>query len=70
MDGNNSTLTRKTLTVSEIAQVLGLGRTSAYTLVQSALDDPEHAPFKAIRLGGRLLVSKQSFAEFCNSMGM
>jgi excisionase family DNA binding protein len=50
---------RKTLTVTEAAKVLGIGRTKAYELAaQNAL------PVRVIRLGRRLLLSRQELEAF------
>lgn len=48
---------RRTYTVEDIAQILGIGRTSAYILVKEG-------HFKIVRIGNAIRVSKQSFDEW------
>ena len=48
---------KRTYTVDEIAQMLNIGRTTAYTLVKEG-------HFKTVRIGSAIRVSKQSFDEW------
>jgi excisionase family DNA binding protein len=52
---------RKTYTVEEIAQILGIGRTSAYSLVKEG-------HFKSVRIGNAIRISKRSFDEWLDSL--
>ena len=45
---------RRTYTVADIAQILGIGRTSAYILVKEG-------HFKIVRIGNAIRISKRSF---------
>ena len=47
---------RRTYTVDDIAQILGIGRTSAYILVKEG-------HFKIVRIGNAIRISKRSFDE-------
>lgn len=63
MDINNSTEKRqenpvkRTYTVDEIADMLGIGRTAAYKLVHA-----DH--FKSVHVGSAIRISKASFDEW------
>ena len=46
----------RTYTVDDIAQILGIGRTSAYILVKEG-------HFKIVRIGNAIRISKWSFDE-------
>ena len=48
---------KRTYTVDEIAQMLNIGRTTAYTLVKEG-------HFKIVRIGSAIRISKQSFDEW------
>lgn len=48
---------KRTYTVEEIAKILGIGRTAAYSLVHSGV-------FKAVRIGSSIRVSKVSFDDW------
>jgi excisionase family DNA binding protein len=52
---------QKTYTVEEIAQILGIGRTSAYSLVKEG-------HFKSVRIGNAIRISKRSFDEWLDSL--
>lgn len=45
---------KRTYTVSEIQDILGIGRVSAYTLVKSNV-------FRSVRVGDSIRISKRSF---------
>ena len=47
---------KRTYTVEEIAKILGIGRTAAYSLVHSGV-------FKMVRIGSSIRVSKVSFDD-------
>ena len=54
---------RRTYTVEEIAQILGIGRTSAYFLVKEG-------HFKIVRIGNAIRISKRSFDEWLDSLDL
>ena len=54
---------RRTYTVEEIAQILGIGRTSAYLLVKEG-------HFKIVRIGNAIRISKRSFDEWLDSLDL
>lgn len=54
---------RRTYTVEEIAQILGIGRTSAYLLVKEG-------HFKIVRIGNAIRISKRSFDEWLDSIDL
>lgn len=54
---------RRTYTVEEIAQILGIGRTSAYLLVKEG-------HFKIVRIGNAIRISKRSFDEWFDSLDL
>lgn len=54
---------RRTYTVEEIADILGIGRTSAYSLVKEG-------HFKVVRIGNAIRVSKKSFDEWLDSLDL
>lgn len=60
--------TRLTLTVEECAEYLGIGRSACYALARQA--EVNGAPFKVIRIGGRLLVSRKSFDDYLKANGL
>ncbi len=59
----------RTLNVGDVQNILGIGRSQAYMLVRTASvgDNP---PFKVMRLGSRLLVSKKSFDAYLEENGL
>lgn len=54
---------KKTYTVAEIADMLGIGRTSAYNLVKE-----NH--FKVVKIGASIRVSKQSFDDWLDKLNI
>ncbi len=54
---SQSSVEKRIYTVNEIQEMLGIGRNSAYTLVNSGV-------FKTVRIGGSIRISKQSFDEW------
>ena len=54
---------RRTYTVEEVAEILGIGRTSAYSLVKEG-------HFKIVRIGNAIRVSKKSFDEWLDSLSL
>ena len=50
---------KKTYTVQEIMKVLGIGKNSAYLLVQENR-------FKSFRIGSSIRISKESFDKWLN----
>lgn len=59
----------RTLRVEDCAAVLGIGRSAAYTLVRSA-ESNGGTPFRVMRVGTSLLISKKSFDEYLNANGL
>lgn len=51
---------KRVYTVNEIQQILGIGRTSVYNLVNQKL-------FHVVRVGGSIRISKKSFDEWLDS---
>lgn len=60
---NRPTHERRTYTVDEIAEILDIGRTSAYNLVKQNL-------FKSVRIGTTIRISKKSFEEWMAKLDM
>lgn len=60
---NRPTHERRTYTVDEIAEILDIGRTSAYKLVKQNF-------FKSVRIGTTIRISKKSFEEWMAKMDM
>ena len=54
---------RRTYTVNEIALILGISRTRAYSLVQDGL-------FKSVRIGNAIRISKRSFDAWLESLDL
>ena len=54
---------RRTYTVEDIAQILGIGRTSAYILVKEG-------HFKIVRIGNAIRVSKRSVDEWLDALDL
>ncbi len=54
---------RRIYTVDDIAQILGIGRTSAYILVKEG-------HFKIVRIGNAIRISKRSFDEWLDSLDL
>ena len=54
---------RRAYTVDDIAQILGIGRTSAYILVKEG-------HFKIGRIGNAIRISKRSFDEWLDSLDL
>lgn len=52
---------KKTYTVMEIAEMLGIGRTAAYNLVKE-----NH--FKVVKIGAAIRVSKKSFDDWLDKL--
>jgi excisionase family DNA binding protein len=51
---------RRTYTVEEIAKILNIGRTAAYSLVKEG-------HFKVVRVGNAIRISKKSFDEWLDA---
>ena len=54
---------RRIYTVDDIAQILGIGRTSAYILVKEG-------HFKIVRIGNAIRISKRPFDEWLDSLDL
>lgn len=54
---------RRTYMVDDIAQILGIERTSAYILVKEG-------HFKIVRIGNAIRISKRSFDEWLDSLDL
>lgn len=52
---------QRTYTVEDIAKILGIGRTSAYSLAKEG-------HFKIVRIGNAIRVSKKSFDEWLDAL--
>ena len=52
-----NTQEKRTYTVKEIADILGIGKTAAYKLVHTGV-------FKTVQIGTTIRVSRQSFDEW------
>ncbi|MBO5448549.1 MAG: helix-turn-helix domain-containing protein [Ruminococcus sp.] len=52
---------KRTYTVSEIQDILGVGRTAAYNIVKAGY-------FKVVRIGGSIRVPKRSFDAWLDSL--
>lgn len=57
---NSKPFEKRTYTVNEIQDILGIGRTAAYTLVKSG-------HFNVVRIGGSIRISKKSFDEWLDN---
>ena len=57
LTGPNTTCNKRTYTVQEIADILGISMTAAYALVHKEL-------FKTVRIGAAIRISKASFDEW------
>ena len=53
----NKPFEKRTYTVDEIQDILGISRTSAYNLVKKKV-------FHSVRIGGSIRISKKSFDEW------
>ncbi|MBP1737502.1 MAG: binding domain protein, excisionase family [Oscillospiraceae bacterium] len=51
---------RRTYTVEEIAEILGIGRASAYELAKKGY-------FRAVKIGTAIRISKKSFDEWLDN---
>ncbi len=63
MDNKTMLDNKKTYTVAEIANMLGIGRTSAYNLVKE-----NH--FKVVKIGASIRISKKSFDDWLNNLNL
>jgi excisionase family DNA binding protein len=54
---------KRTYTVDEIQDILGISRPTAYALVKRNL-------FRSIRIGGQIRISKKSFDEWLDEGGL
>lgn len=59
----------RTIRVDDCAALLGIGRSAAYTLVRNA-EATGGIPFRVLRVGTSLLVSKKSFHEYLEANGL
>ncbi|MEG2138943.1 MAG: helix-turn-helix domain-containing protein [Oscillospiraceae bacterium] len=57
MTGSNTTCNKRTYTVREVADILGISSSAAYTLVRTE-------PFKTVRIGTAIRISKASFDDW------
>ena len=60
---NNDVPAKRTYLVEEIAEILGIGRSSAYELVKQGC-------FKIVRIGTAIRISKKSFDEWLDSQNI
>ena len=63
MEAQKTLENKKTYTVMEIAEILGIGRTSAYNLVKE-----NH--FKVVKIGASIRVSKKSFDDWLDKLNI
>lgn len=63
--GENTEVTseRQVYTVEDIANILGIGRTSAYPLVKEG-------HFRVVRIGNAIRISKKSFNKWLDTIGL
>lgn len=63
--GENTEVTseRQVYTVEDIANILGIGRTSAYALVKEG-------HFRVVRIGNAIRISKKSFDKWLDTIGL
>lgn len=61
MNNQKTQENKMTYTVMEIAEMLGIGRSSAYNLVKE-----NH--FKVVKIGASIRVSKKSFDDWLNEL--
>lgn len=63
--GENTEVTseRQVYTVEDIANILGIGRTSAYALVKEG-------HFRVVRIGNAIRISKNSFDKWLDTIGL
>ena len=54
---------RRTYTVEDVAQILGIGRTSAYLLVKEG-------HFKIVRIGNAIRIPKRSFDKWLEPLDL
>lgn len=57
----------RSMKVEECASILGIGRATAYHLVNQA--EQEGKPFSVYRIGNSLLISRRSFNTFLDEIG-
>lgn len=73
MEGNMKNRKEKqeprTYRVEECAEMLGIGRSAAYSLVREAAS-AGGKPFCVVRIGKRFLVSKKSFEQYLEASGL
>lgn len=63
MGAEKASENKKTYTVMEIAEMLGIGRTAAYNLVKE-----NH--FKVVKIGASIRISKKSFDDWLNNLNV
>ena len=69
MNKTESTLEPRTMKVEECANILGIGKSSMYEIVHSALSN-NGQPFAVVELKGKLLVSRKSFYSYLDSLSL
>lgn len=52
------------LTVQNVAELLNISLSTAYSLVEDAYRNPQHADFKVLRLGKTFRIIKKPFFEY------
>lgn len=63
LEASSNTIEPKTYRVEEIAQILGISKSSAYQLVRQGA-------FKTVRIGTAIRISRKSFDEWLDSQSM
>ena len=66
---NNKKIECRTLRVEECASILGIGRSAAYALVRNA-EATGGNPFRVLRVGTSLLISRKSFDAYLEANGL
>lgn len=62
-ENTEATSERQVYTVEDIANILGIGRTSAYALVKEG-------HFRVVRIGNAIRISKKSFDKWLDTIGL
>ncbi|MEA5056669.1 MAG: helix-turn-helix domain-containing protein [Anaerotignum propionicum] len=63
IQSTNTALPKRIYTVEEVAEILGIGMTSAYALVKEG-------HFKIVRIGTAIRISKKSFDEWLDTLDL
>ena len=61
LENKNSITEKRTYTVEEVADILDIGRTSAYALIKEG-------HFNVVRIGNKIRISKRSFDAWLDKL--